>query len=256
MKILDRLRNRSPRGAAGDPGSAEPATANEQSPPIPGYDRLNSKQVTDQLSQLSQVELATVEIYERAHGNHPAVLDKLRYMRGSEPLPGYDALSPDEIATALSGADAETVKAVRDYERKFAHRRQVMEEAARVLPTARASAGEARAREDKAALVQAGIRSDPPATRADLDGPPAMKTESHRSRFDRVDAAQEERNERERLRDEARYRRERLDLYQARLYGGRVASQGKLRELHRASDGAAARLRRAEAAAPPTDPPT
>jgi hypothetical protein len=83
-----------------------------------------------------------------------------------------------------------------------------------------------------------------------------MKTDSHRSRFERVDAAQEERNERERLRDEARYRRERLDLYQARLYGGRAANQAKLSELQRASDSAAARLRRAEAAAPPTDPPT
>ena len=79
-----------------------------------------------------------------------------------------------------------------------------------------------------------------------------MKTESHRSPFDCVDAAQEERNERERLRDEARYRRERLDLYRARLYGGRAANQSKLRELQRASDGASARLRRAEAAAPPT----
>ena len=48
-----------------------------------------------------------------------------------------------------------------------------------------------------------------------------MKTDRYRSRFERPDAAQEERNERERLRDEARYRRERLDLYQARLYGGR-----------------------------------
>jgi hypothetical protein len=67
-----------------------------------------------------------------------------------------------------------------------------------------------------------------------------------------VYAAQEERNEREQLRDEARYRRERLDLYRGRLYGGRAASQGKLRGLQRASDGAAARLRRAEAAAPPT----
>jgi hypothetical protein len=76
------------------------------------------------------------------------------------------------------------------------------------------------------------------------------------SSFDRVDAAREERNERERLRDEARYRRERLDLYRARLYGGRAASQGKLRELLRACDGAAARLRRAEAAVLPTDPPT
>jgi hypothetical protein len=48
------------------------------------------------------------------------------------------------------------------------------------------------------------------------------------------------------LREEARYRRERLDLYRARLYGGRAHSQDKLRELERASDGAAARLRRAE----------
>jgi hypothetical protein len=82
-----------------------------------------------------------------------------------------------------------------------------------------------------------------------------MKTRSHHSPFDRVDAARDERNELERLRDEARYRRERLDLYRARLYGGRAASQGKLRELERASDGAAARLRRAEAAAPRTDLP-
>jgi hypothetical protein len=68
------------------------------------------------------------------------------------------------------------------------------------------------------------------------------------SPFDRVDAAREKRNELEWLRDEARYRRERLELYRARMYGGRAGSQAKLRELQRASDGAAARLRRAEAA--------
>jgi hypothetical protein len=65
--------------------------------------------------------------------------------------------------------------------------------------------------------------------------------------FDRRDAARDERYEQERLRDEARYRRERLELYRARLYGGRATSQSRLRELERASDGAAARLRRAEA---------
>jgi hypothetical protein len=70
----------------------------------------------------------------------------------------------------------------------------------------------------------------------------------HGSPFDRVDAAREKRNELEWLRDEARYRRERLELYRARMYGGRAGSQAKLRELQRASDGAAARLRRAEAA--------
>ena len=145
---------------------------------------------------------------------------------------------------------------MRSYERHHRDRRDVRAKIARILPTSQTSAGQDRVREQKAALVQAGIRSDPPAPRADPDGPPALKTESHHSHFDRVDAARDERNERERLRDEARYRRERLELYRSRLYGGRAASQGKLRELERASDGAAARLRRAEEAAPPTDLPT
>ena len=83
-----------------------------------------------------------------------------------------------------------------------------------------------------------------------------MNTGRRQSPFDRVDAARDARNELERLRDEARYRRERLELYHARLYGGRAASQGKLREYQRASDGATARLRRAEAAATPAQPPT
>lgn len=128
-----------------------------------------------------------------------------RWLRVSEPLPGYDALESDEIVRALGDADAATVKAVRCYERHHRDRREVSAEAARVLPTARPSAGQGRAREDKAAPVQAGIRSDPPATRGALDGPPALRTKSDRSRFDRVDAARDQRNERERLRDEARY---------------------------------------------------
>jgi hypothetical protein len=157
MKILERLRNRPPRMKAADPGSAKAASADEKSLPLAGYDRLKDKQITDQLSELSQVELATVESYERSHEDRPPVLDKLRYMRGSEPLPGYDALDPDQIAEALAGADAETVRAVRDYERKFGHRRQVMEEAARVLPTAPASAREDRARKAQHARVREGF---------------------------------------------------------------------------------------------------
>src|SRR5215211_4237833 len=98
-----------------------------------------------------------LETKERSHKNRPEVLDKLRYMRTSEPLPGYDALSPEQIAKALAGANAETVKAVRDYERKFGHRKQVLDEAARVLPTSQASAGEDRAREEKDARVREGL---------------------------------------------------------------------------------------------------
>jgi hypothetical protein len=48
------------------------------------------------------------------------------------------------------------------------------------------------------------------------------------------------------LREEARYRRERLELYRARMYGGRARSEYRLREYKRASEGASARLRRAE----------
>ena len=48
------------------------------------------------------------------------------------------------------------------------------------------------------------------------------------------------------LREEARYRRERLELYRARMYGGRSRSESRLKEYERASEGASARLRRAE----------
>jgi hypothetical protein len=47
------------------------------------------------------------------------------------------------------------------------------------------------------------------------------------------------------LGQEARYHRERLELYRAKLYGGRAVSEAKLRELERAAEGAEARLKRA-----------
>jgi hypothetical protein len=56
------------------------------------------------------------------------------------------------------------------------------------------------------------------------------------------------------LREEARYRRERLELYRAKMYGGRARSDRRLREYERASEGASARLRRAEARPPGNSP--
>jgi hypothetical protein len=165
MKILEALRKRGSRGSAHDSRAAT-SSQEEHRLPFPGYDQLDDKQVSDRLSQLSQVELAAVETYERAHGSRPAVLDKLRYMRGGEPIPGYDALTTAQIADAIADADAATVKAVRDYERKFQHRKAVLDEAARVLPASRASAGEERAHEEKAALLREGYanreRTAPP----------------------------------------------------------------------------------------------
>jgi hypothetical protein len=51
------------------------------------------------------------------------------------------------------------------------------------------------------------------------------------------------------LRSEADYHRQRLDLYRAKLYGGRAVSMERLKEFQRASENAAARLEQAQAAA-------
>ncbi len=50
------------------------------------------------------------------------------------------------------------------------------------------------------------------------------------------------------LRDQARYWRDKLALYRAKAYGPRSTTPARMRELERASQGADARLRRAEAA--------
>ncbi|HWV85115.1 MAG TPA: hypothetical protein VNZ62_06675 [Capillimicrobium sp.] len=50
----------------------------------------------------------------------------------------------------------------------------------------------------------------------------------------------------EELRAEARYRRDRYELYKARLHGPRPSSPARLRELERAARAAEERLRHAE----------
>jgi hypothetical protein len=47
------------------------------------------------------------------------------------------------------------------------------------------------------------------------------------------------------LRAEARYHRQRLDLYRARMYGGRAVNPARLEEFERAADAAEERLRAA-----------
>ena len=96
--------------------------------PFDGYDRLKPRELKKSLSSHSQDKLEEIERYERANENRPAILDKLRFMRGRQPLPGYDQLEPSEIATQLGDADADTIKRVRDYERKFGNRPDVLEE--------------------------------------------------------------------------------------------------------------------------------
>jgi hypothetical protein len=67
------------------------------------------------------------------------VFDKLRYLRGQEPLQGYDALSVQEILAGLEGADSETLQTTRVYERKFQKRPDVLDEVATALRERRAA---------------------------------------------------------------------------------------------------------------------
>ena len=55
------------------------------------------------------------------------------------------------------------------------------------------------------------------------------------------------------LEAEARYARERYQLYRAKSYGPRATSETRLRELQRVSEGAEARLKRARERAQPSD---
>ena len=90
------------------------------------FERLNERDAVNELGQLDQAALLAVEAFERSHRHRPAVLNKLRYLRQPEPLPGYDRLEPDAIADALGRADTPTIKLVREYERKMQGRPSVL----------------------------------------------------------------------------------------------------------------------------------
>lgn len=120
-------------GLSPPPGETRRGPTDESQPPFENYDRLDDREVIDGLSHHSQIELEAAEGYERSHKSRERVLDKLRYMRGSEPLADYDALSVEQIVAALEQADMTTIKKVRAYERKFANRPGVTDEIVRVL---------------------------------------------------------------------------------------------------------------------------
>jgi hypothetical protein len=118
-------------GSRGDTktGGTKMTTSNVDEP-IAGYDRLKTKELLASLASHSQVELAEIESYERAHQDRQVLFDKLRWLRQEEPLPGYDAMSTEEVVAALENADLSAIKRVRSYERKFGARRTILDEAA------------------------------------------------------------------------------------------------------------------------------
>jgi hypothetical protein len=130
MSILTSLRGRQPRSTTAN-GSNRGVVAGSELP-IAGYDRLSASRLTTELSRRSQAELTEIEAFERAHDARPEVLNKLRYLRGSEPISGYDGLTPEEISAALQDADLDTITDAREYERKFHRRQPVLDDLTRL----------------------------------------------------------------------------------------------------------------------------
>jgi ferritin-like metal-binding protein YciE len=117
-------------------GQAKGAVASEADLAIAGYDKLTAEEVIDKLSEISQIELAKVDSYERKNQNRTTVLERVSSLRGEEPWPGYDELTVAEIEAVIDEADDQRVKAVRAYERSHKDRAGVMKATERELASA------------------------------------------------------------------------------------------------------------------------
>src|SRR5204862_11250 len=104
-------------GVAQAEGQAKGAVASQSDLPIARYDKLTADEIVAKLSELSQIDLAKVDSYERRHDNRATVLGRISSLRGDEPWPGYDELTADATTTALNDADGQTAQNVKSYER-------------------------------------------------------------------------------------------------------------------------------------------
>ena len=122
-------------GVAQAEGEIKGAFADESDLPIANYADLTVEQINAKLPELSQIDLAKVDAYERREQNRTTVLDKISALRGDEPWPGYDEQTASEIVTALRAADADTVASVRRYEPAHKDRSSVLKATERKLAT-------------------------------------------------------------------------------------------------------------------------
>ena len=123
-------------GVAKAEGTVKGAVASESDLAIANYDSLSADEIQDKLSELSQIDLAKVNAYERKNQNRSTVTGRIDSLQADEPWPGYDELGVDEVRAVLSEGDDARAKAVRSYERKHKHRAGVLQATDRELSNA------------------------------------------------------------------------------------------------------------------------
>jgi ferritin-like metal-binding protein YciE len=123
-------------GVARAEGTVKGAVASESDLAIANYDSLSADEIQDKLSELSQIDLAKVNAYERKNQNRSTITNRIDSLQADEPWPGYDELGVDEVRAVLSDGDDGRVKAVRSYERKHKNRAGVLQTTERELSNA------------------------------------------------------------------------------------------------------------------------
>ena len=123
-------------GVAQAEGQVKGALASEADLAITGYGKLTAAEIVEKLPHLRQVDLATVDSYERKNDNRTTILSRIASLRGDEPWPGYDDLSVDEVRAMLDDGSEDRIKRVRSYERSHKNRAGVIDASERELARA------------------------------------------------------------------------------------------------------------------------
>jgi hypothetical protein len=118
-------------GVARVEGELKGAVASADDLAIARYDALTVDEITSKVSDLSQIDLAKIDAYERKHENRTTVLSRITALRGDEPWTGYDELTVDEVQTVLAEGDPERAAKVRSYERSHKNRAGILRAAER-----------------------------------------------------------------------------------------------------------------------------
>lgn len=113
-------------GVAQAEGAAKGAVASEQDLPIPDYDSLNADDILERLPQLSQVDLAKVDVYERKEIGRKTIIERIADLRGDEPWPGFDDANAQDVVTRLRDGDDELATQVHAYELEHKNRATVL----------------------------------------------------------------------------------------------------------------------------------
>ena len=123
-------------GVAQVEGQVKGAVASEGDLAIARYDQLTADEITGRLAELSQIDLAKVDAYERKNQNRTTILSRITSLRGDEPWAGYDELTAAEVQAVLAEGDDDRAQQVRSYERAHKNRAGVLKAAERELTTA------------------------------------------------------------------------------------------------------------------------